>query len=70
MESDKRDRGFSYREFKIEPITFIEENNLSFNVGNIIKYVTRKKNNRLDDLMKAMDYLQREIKKEQDKPPF
>jgi len=38
--------------------------NLNFNVGNIIKYVVRakRKDNELEDLKKALDYLTREIK--------
>lgn len=36
---------------------------LNFNRGNILKYVARagKKNDELQDLRKALDYLQREI---------
>jgi len=36
---------------------------LNFNKGNIIKYVCRagKKDDELRDLLKAMDYIQREI---------
>ena len=42
---------------------------LNFNRGNIIKYVARagKKDNELQDLRKALDYLQREIAYEEDK---
>lgn len=44
-------------------IDVISDYNLNFNRGNIIKYVARagKKENELQDLRKAMDYLQREI---------
>ena len=37
---------------------------LNFNRGNIVKYICRagKKDNELQDLKKALDYLQREIK--------
>ena len=36
---------------------------LSFNRGNVLKYIARagKKGNELEDLHKALDYLQREI---------
>jgi len=36
---------------------------LSFNRGNIVKYITRagRKDDELKDLYKALDYLQREI---------
>jgi len=42
---------------------------LNFNRGNILKYVARagKKDNELQDLRKALDYLQREIAYEEDK---
>ena len=42
---------------------------LNFNRGNILKYVARagKKDNELQDLRKALDYLQREITYLEDK---
>jgi hypothetical protein len=44
-------------------IQFVKDNDLNFNEGNIIKYITRarKKGTHLKDLEKAQDYLQREI---------
>lgn len=44
-------------------IDFVKDNDLNFNEGNVIKYVTRcrKKGTHLKDLEKAQDYLQREI---------
>ena len=47
----------------IETIEYIESWSMNFNTGNVIKYVTRagSKNNQLEDLKKAMWYLQREI---------
>ena len=44
-------------------IDFIKDYNLNFNRGNIIKYISRadKKNHELMDLLKAKDYLEREI---------
>ena len=44
-------------------IDFVKDNELNFNEGNVIKYVTRarKKGQHIDDLKKAMDYLNREI---------
>lgn len=50
--------GDHYKTMKIQPITFIMENNLSFAVGNIIKYVCRyDKKNGLEDIQKARQYL-------------
>jgi hypothetical protein len=47
----------------IETIEYIESWSMNFNTGNVIKYVTRAgyKNDQLEDLKKAMWYLQREI---------
>ena len=47
----------------IETIEYIESWSMNFNTGNVIKYVTRAgyKDNQLEDLKKAMWYLQREI---------
>ena len=47
----------------IEAIDYIESHNMNFNIGNVIKYVTRAKhkNNELEDLKKSLWYLQREI---------
>ena len=44
-------------------IDVIQDYKLNFNRGNIIKYVFRagKKDDELQDLMKAKDYLEREI---------
>jgi len=44
----------------IQPIDFIDANNLDFYEGNIVKYVTRwKHKNVLEDLNKALWYLKR-----------
>ena len=47
----------------IEAIDYIESHSMNFNIGNVIKYVTRAKhkNNELEDLKKSLWYLQREI---------
>lgn len=49
----------------IEPIDYIESHNLNFNLGNVIKYVSRAKfkGTELQDLKKAKWYLEREIKR-------
>ena len=53
----------SHYNMGIETIEYIESGSMNFNTGNVIKYVTRAgyKNNQLEDLKKAMWYLQREI---------
>jgi len=52
-----------YQTEKIDVIDFCKLYNLNFNRGNIVKYLARagKKDNELQDLRKALDYLQREI---------
>ena len=48
---------------KIEPRDYITANNLDFNEGNIIKYISRyKQKNGLEDLLKAQNYLNYLIK--------
>ncbi len=51
-----------YKNFKIEPLQYIEENKLGFHEGNIVKYVSRwREKDGLDDLRKALFYIQRLI---------
>jgi hypothetical protein len=54
-----------YADGKIEVIDFIEDKKLNFNLGNVIKYVARAgkkdKSKELEDLKKALWYLEREI---------
>lgn len=54
-----------YKAGEFDVIAFCQKHNLSFDVGNVIKYVTRagkkKDNSELQDLNKAMEYLKRRI---------
>jgi hypothetical protein len=54
-----------YKSGGIETIDFIESKELNYRLGNVIKYITRAdhKGNRMEDLKKALWYLQREIEK-------
>jgi hypothetical protein len=47
----------------IETIDFIEAKHLNYNLGNVVKYITRAdhKGKRVEDLQKAKWYLEREI---------
>ena len=47
----------------VETIDFIEAKKLGYNLGNVIKYITRAdyKGSRIEDLQKAKWYLEREI---------
>ena len=49
----------------IEAIDYIESHKMNFNIGNVIKYVTRAKHKgtELQDLKKASWYLNREIER-------
>jgi hypothetical protein len=54
-----------YKVGGIETIDFIEAKNLSYHLGNVVKYIARadSKGNREEDLLKARWYLNREIAK-------
>ena len=67
-EEDKKemvDHPSHYNMGKYEAIDVIEDWNLGFNLGNTVKYISRAghKDNILQDLKKALWYLDREIKK-------
>ena len=50
--------GGHYKDFKIQPIEFIQGNQLNFCEGNAIKYVCRHRNkNGAEDIKKAIHYL-------------
>jgi len=50
---------------KVQPIDLIEAFDLNFNLGNVVKYVSRAghKGDTLEDLEKAFYYLKRELEK-------
>ena len=53
-----------YNQNGIEVIDIIEAYNLNFNLGNVIKYILRSdfKENKRQDLEKALWYLEREVR--------
>lgn len=61
--SDKINHPEHYTAGGVETIDLIEAKELNFNLGNVIKYVSRcgRKDNALEDLHKAKWYLLREI---------
>jgi len=61
--SDNVNHPSHYKVGGIEVIDFIEAKNLSYHLGNVIKYITRAdyKGKRIEDLKKAQWYLNREI---------
>ena len=56
-----------YKTGGIETIDFIEAKSLNYNLGNVVKYLTRAdhKGNKLEDLKKAQWYLNREVSKQE-----
>jgi len=58
---EKQEGGDHYK-LKIQPWTFITENNLSYFQGNVIKYAVRyQKKNGIEDLNKIIHYCELEI---------
>ena len=56
---EKQVGGRHYKQFAIQPIEFINANNLSYMQGNVIKYVVRYPfKNGLTDLEKAKHYIE------------
>ena len=55
-----------YKSGGLEAFDVIDAFDLDFNLGNAFKYIARagKKDNKIDDLRKAVTYLKREIEKE------
>ena len=56
-----------YTDGKIETIDYIEDKNLSYHLGNAVKYISRAgkkdKDTYIQDLQKAIWYLNREIER-------
>ena len=56
--SDKQIGGSHYKDYTIQPIHFIMENNLGFCEGNVLKYITRwQDKGGIEDLRKAKHYI-------------
>lgn len=56
---DKQVGGNHYKKFKIQPIEFIQANNLTYEQGNIIKYICRYDfKDGIEDLDKAIHYIE------------
>lgn len=65
-EADPVNHPAHYKVGGVETIDFIEAKGLNYNLGNVVKYITRSdhKGNREEDLKKARWYLDREIMKQ------
>ena len=59
-----KENGLHYKTKSVDVIDICKLYNLNFNRGNIVKYICRagKKDNEIQDLEKALDYLKRELK--------
>ena len=67
---DKQEGGGHYKAFAIQPIEFIHANNIGYMEANVIKYVCRHRDkNGLQDLRKAIHYLEMLIELEYAKRP-
>ena len=56
--------GSHYKKSKIQPIDYIYANNLSYNLGSCLKYITRNKGenqDRITDLLKAKHFIDLEL---------
>lgn len=55
----KQEGGDHYKVLKIQPVEYINANNIPFLEGNVIKYVTRHRDkNGKEDILKAIHYLE------------
>ncbi len=60
--------GDHYSKLGIEPIQFIETNEMGYHEGNVVKYVSRwRSKNGMEDLKKAQWYINRLIELEEQK---
>ena len=64
---EKQVGGKHYKNFRIQPAHFINENKLLFAEGNAIKYICRAgyKDSKIQDLEKAIHYLENELEHEE-----
>lgn len=61
----KQEGGDHYKKLPIEPWQIIDANGLNYYEGNVVKYVMRRKADRIGDLKKAIHYLEHLIELEE-----
>jgi len=61
--SDIQIGGNHYQKLKQSPLDFILENNLSYCLGQVVKYICRDKEDKVQDLLKAKHYIDLELEK-------
>ena len=61
LASNQQVGGDHYKDLAISPVDYIYANSLSWSIGNVIKLVTRKKFDPVEDLLKAKHYIDLEL---------
>ena len=59
--TQKQIGGDHYKDKGIQPLEYAYSNGLTPNLTNVVKYVTRKKEDRVKDLLKARHYIELEL---------
>ncbi len=62
--TSKQVGGDHYRKHQIQPWDIIDEYGLNFYEGNALKYLLRRKGDRVEDLQKCIHYLERLVESE------
>lgn len=62
MIKNKQVGGDHYAKHKIQPWDIIDEYGLNFYEGNILKYLLRRKGNRIEDMQKLNHYAEKELR--------
>ena len=58
---DRQVAGDHYQRHSIQPWDIIDEYGLNFYEGSALKYLLRRKGSRVEDLHKALHYIERQI---------
>tara|TARA_R100000995_G_scaffold82959_2_gene57812 strand:+ start:1307 stop:1594 length:288 start_codon:yes stop_codon:yes gene_type:complete len=61
LATQKQVNGSHYKNKGIQPLEYILSNKLSYCLGNVVKYVTRNKEDKVQDLLKAKHYIDLEL---------
>ena len=61
MSEDKQIGGSHYVKHSIQPWHIIDEYKLNYYKGNVLKYLLRDKGNEIEDMQKAIHYLEKQI---------
>ena len=68
MEPNRKQIGGNhYVKYSIQPWDIIDEYGLNYYEGNVLKYLLRRKGDRIEDLQKAIHYLEKELENEQNR---